>query len=258
MKKLFILTLLMLLAACGRQAGIPEIEQAGESEKIWQAYLDYDSRLDHPYKIKMSLRFGKPGDTRRITGLLWGNTPALARLDIMAGIGSVIAQISSSPESLRLYMPLEKKEYYYDGSGNPLLKAGLPIPFDIRQLVSLLNGNYTAVFGKKTSGKPRADSSGLEVELVGKLRGQLRLNELGQPVDWRQGGGGWQAKFGYDNSLKPVRVELTYPEGPACLLLIKEREEPTQAYPPAQLKLAIPPDIPRLPLDRYEPEPATS
>lgn len=254
MKRAALLLLFAFLCACARQPAVPTMpEQDGRTAIIWEAMRgDSMESGNSPYRIRLSMRFGQEGDTRRVTGILWGNDTRKLRLDVMAGVGATIGKISENGDSFLLYAPRENKAYFHNGSNKPLLKMGVPLPFNLSQLAALLNGSYPAVFGNSYS---TAEMSGdcAKFELDGGPGGTLTLNDSGLPVAWRRKNG-WQLDMTYEDGQPPLpeTLKLETPDGKRAILLVKEREKP-QPFDSAHMDLLIPPGTKELPLSKYRP-----
>lgn len=139
MKKILCLIVLMFMAsACARQ---PSIVPPADSADRWQAFVARSGAVkEAPYLLNASLRFGTEGDTRRVTALLWGNDSRSLRMDVMAGIGAVVAKIWESGDEFLVYSPTENRAFFHQGSNKPLLRVGVPVPFALDELAALLNG----------------------------------------------------------------------------------------------------------------------
>lgn len=253
MKRLVICLLLLLLASCAARREQAPGEFPAESD-ILAAYNGTNAESG-PFSIKMSLRFGSEGRTNRVTALMWGNNDRDLRLDIMAGIGANVARIQSSPDSFLLYSPAAHKEYYHDGP-SPLLRVGVPVPFDLAAFANLLNGRYAAVFGQAQPAGARPDGNLLTIECAGAPGGRLRLDALGRPVSWQEGAygsNGWRLDFAYEGSdaMRPARLDMAHENGGKCLILVKERSAPDGAYSDDQMRLIVPAGTPRMPLKQY-------
>lgn len=250
MKKVLILISFLLLAACASQR---PIQPEAPAEAIWQKMLAASDAATGPYRLQVSMRFGEEGNTRRVTALLWGNSESAIRLDVMAGVGATIAMLADNGDEFLIYTPRDNRAYSHAGSNKPMLKIGVPAPFDLGALAALLTGDFAAAFGRApASAQARADgdtSFGIE----GKLAGRLVLNRAGEPVSWTQEGGAWQIKFAYDESepFLPRSVRLSNNRGQYALILVKEREAVTQPFDAAQLRLNIPDGVPLLPLSQF-------
>ena len=90
------LLVLSLQACATRGTEIGTSAPSDASNAAWQAYQGYASARasDHdPYRLSGSLRYGSQGDTRRVETLLWSNGYLPIRLDVMAGIGALVADV---------------------------------------------------------------------------------------------------------------------------------------------------------------------
>ena len=150
MKKILCLIVLMFMAsACARQ---PSTVPPADSADRWQAFVARSGAVkEAPYLLNASLRFGTEGDTRRVTALLWGNDSRSLRMDVMAGIGAVVAKIWESGDEFLVYSPTENRAFFHQGSNKPLLRVGVPVPFALDELAALLNGRLVTVFGDRYS-----------------------------------------------------------------------------------------------------------
>ena len=132
------------LQACATRG--PEIGASAPSDAssaAWQAYQSYASARasDHgPYRLGGSLRYGSQGDTRRVETLLWSNGYLPIRLDVMAGIGALVARIQETQDSFTAYAPNENKAIVHKGPQRVQLNFGRPVPFSLRDFSSLMRG----------------------------------------------------------------------------------------------------------------------
>lgn len=171
MKKLALLCCFLLACACAKQPSTADLgpEAQARLENRWQKFTGAsDAAPLAPYRLQMSLRFGTEGDTRRVTALFWGNGGRQLRLDVMAGVGAVVAKILEDGQHFLVYSPGENKAYFYQGAVKPLLKVGVPVPFDLEHLADLLNGRYAAVFGAEHTAAALLPDDLARYELSGK------------------------------------------------------------------------------------------
>lgn len=251
MKKYILFILFLLLGACARPA-LQEPELPADA--IWQKMLAASAERKGSYRIQISMRIGEEGNTRRVTGLLWGNGESEIRLDVMAGVGATIAMISEKGEEFLVYMPRENRAYSHIGYSKPMFKIGVPLPFDLAALASLLNGNYAAVFGSvPVSSKILANGSAL-FDLDGRLAGKLEVRQDGIPVAWEQENGGWKLQISVeeDKPDMPRKLEFSSQKGQRAIILVKEREAMDRPFDANQLKLDVPSGIEILPLSSFK------
>lgn len=250
--------LTLLLAACagkGRETPPPldSPAAAARSEALWQELEQQSARhAAAPWRLGLSLRFGTEGNTRRVTALFWGNDDSHLRLDVMAGVGAVIANIVEDDQRFLVYSPRENVAYFHEGSTKPLLKVGVPVPLALADLAALLNGRYTLAFG--TGHTPvAAEGAGVAAfSLDKRFGGVLSLDEQGLPVRWTENGDkGWIMNILYDDQALPRRLDLTHADGQKAIVLVKQRDSVQQAFSPDQLALGLPEATPLLPISRY-------
>jgi outer membrane biogenesis lipoprotein LolB len=256
MKKIAFFPLLLcvlLFAACARQPAAPADPQ--QAAAAWQRYSALTQAYSQPVAARqqISLRFGKQGDTRRVTALLWGNTAKqLVRLDVNAGVGASIANIEESPEKFLFFAQQENKAYFAHQGQRPLLRIGMPIPLRIASVFALLNGDYAALFGTSYALTELEKGTILYILSGGELGGALILDEQGRPQQWRQDGSkGWQMSISYAEDNLPYRIELSHPQGHSALMLVKNREQLTSPFTEKQMRLIIPQGTALLPLEAF-------
>lgn len=254
MKKIILFILVFLISACAKTFS-PELPQEEQTSSAWLKMLNLSKSVSPaPWKTQLSLRFGAGGETRRVTGIMWGNNENEIRLDVMAGIGAVIAMIQENDSQFVMLVPQTGKAYVHHGK-SPLFKIGIPFPFDLPKLAQLLAGNYGSVFGTTFKEIETENSQQATFKLAANSPAKLRLNSDGYPEAWTEGQDGWQMKITYDNGQNklPQKITLERPDGKRAILLVKDRETNIPAYSPAQLQLELPPNIPLLPLAQYSP-----
>ena len=118
--------------------------------------------------------------------LLWSNGYLPIRLDVMAGIGVLVARIQETQDSFTAYAPNENKAIVHKGPQRVQLNFGRPVPFSLRDFSSLMRGRFHEVFGAAEGLNPRALPNGdIAFTLSGGiLPGMLELRPDGLPVRW--------------------------------------------------------------------------
>lgn len=251
MKKFLIIIMAFLCCACAK---ITPPSIAPEQELIQARWDLMESGPEpQPYRIQFSLRFGEEGNTRRVTGILWGNDSENLRMDIMAGVGVVVAKISDSGNKFLLYSPRDNKAYVHEGEEKPLLKIGMPLPFNLQMLAALLEGQYARVFGTSYASAEMTNTGNIAYTLDQGPKGILEVDPEGLPVSWSQGKKGWQMSISpEENSRIPKSLKFINDDGKRAIVLVKEREK-SEAFNHEQMELSIPQGAPILPLSKYRP-----
>ncbi len=246
-KWLFLVTVL-LLSACAPQTAIRPESRVAESEAaaVWNAFEGYSRERgmeQGAYRVRGSLRYGKEGDTRRVSLLFWGNGSLPIRLDVMAGVNSLVARLLEAPEAFVVYMPGEEKALVHEGPERIQLNFGKPVPFSLQDFSALMFGRFREIFGSAEGVQPsRTPEGNLRFRLRGGLlQGELDLSPAGLPVRWTQPDG-WIMDIGYGDETVPLpyRIRLEHPDGYTAILLVKDREQPETLFTETQLALELP------------------
>ncbi len=224
---------LCLLAACAARQ--TPVDPAAAS-RVWEAMAHEGGASPAPYRDTMSLRFGREGDTRRVTALMWGNGENALRLDVRAGVGATLAMLSQQDSSFVLYSPMEEKAWFHDGATSPLLRLGVPLPLDLFRLEALLHGRWADVFGTSFL-SATGHREGMAFELAGGIGGSLVLGADARPVQWSDKN--WSISFVYGDDGQLKRLDLANTKGDKGILLIRQREHPAP-FTAAQLRLVLP------------------
>lgn len=250
MKKIILCILALALASCAKAPLVPVEE--GAATHIWNEMEAASAKAEGPYRLQLSMRFGKEGDTRRVTGILWGNDENATRLDVMAGVGATVARVAEAGDDFLVYMPRQNKAYAHHGENHPLVKVGVPLPFDLARLTELLTGRFAQVFGREPEKAVMLANGDAEYELTGTLAGKLEIAPNGSPVSWVQKSGGWRFDLAYDEDAPhlPKSLKIFNRDGTRAIILIKERESVTSPFAPDQLRLVPPAGAPLLPIEQ--------
>lgn len=252
MKKIVLCVLALALFGCARAPMTPVEE--GAATRIWNEMEAWSAQAQGPYRLQLSMRFGKEGDTRRVTAILWGNGENSMRLDVMAGVGATLARIAEAGDDFLVYVPRENKAYIHQGANHPHLKIGVPLPFDLAQLADILTGRFAQVFGSEPGQGSMLANGNASYELTGTLAGALEITPDGSPISWSQKSGGWRFDLAYDEDAPhlPKSMKIVNRDGTRAIILIKERETVSSPFSPDQLKLVPPAGTPLLPIEQLK------
>ncbi|MDL2315879.1 hypothetical protein LJC59_02215 [Desulfovibrio sp. OttesenSCG-928-A18] len=276
---LLLLLLTLSCAACsttkgkgGAQPKPPEpkiVETEDKAVQIWRRFVartDTAETMSGPFRISANLRYtDDAGESTRVSALLWGNgesaSPYPLRLDLVAGVGTVVAKAREDADSFMLYSPDEKTAYSHQGYDKTLSSFGVPIPLSLGNLTLLLTGRGGHLF--RPTGAESASGVPQEHELTAKgatytipgapLPGILELSSVGAPLAWRESNPkGWQMEFEPSelNPLQPRKVSMSHSTGYKAIIIVKELERVSPPYSSSRLSLALPPGTPVRPLNQ--------
>lgn len=270
---LFVLLALLSAACAPKQTPppvppAPPIDDAAPEDKgaaIWRAFHARASGanfLSGPFRISGTLRYtDDKGETHRVSSLLWGNgkadNPYPLRLDLLAGVGSVVAKVREDKDSFVAYIPDEKRAYLMEGADRTLASFGVPVPLSLGDLTRLLTGLPGGLFlpdGLFLPGTSEAEPAVPEYAPTGAgarftvthatLPGELDLSSSGVPLGWKEAGGkGWSIVFepGEKNPLQPQKLRIAHPKGYSALITVKEITRVSPPYSREQMGLETPP-----------------
>lgn len=268
-----ILTLLLLaLPACTPREGarmpvpppMPEPQIDDKAAQIWNRFTTRAGTAEvmtGPFRISANLRYSDAsGKNTRVSALLWGNgkaeSPYPLRLDLLAGIGSVVAKVREDASTFTAYIPDENTAYIPSDDVRTLSSFGVPIPLSLGDLTLLLTGRSGALFLPSAVHNDAATPQ--EHALTGtgarytvpdaKLPGVLDLSAAGAPLAWKEAGpGGWSMEIEPDatNPLLPQRLRISHVQGHSALIVVKEISRVSPPYSSAQMDLPLPPGVER-------------
>ena len=266
-----LLSLAVILTGCATKlpsTTLPQTEaDEAEAKAVWDRYLAAFGQDPHkPFNIESTFRYVKPdGESHRATLRIWGNGGYPYRMDVLAGMGSVAAQMRDDTNSLLIYMPQENRLYTHTGPDKPVLGLsglGVPMPFSLADLTSILQGHYAELFGDSYSVAYSTNSSALHFDLNSdKMPGYLVLNQDGVPVSWvSKVTKGWKIYFDFrepakgENTPQLNKMIINHAQGYAVTLWFKGINYPDEPYTKKQLELNIPADAEKLPMRQIENE----
>lgn len=252
MRRILILLFLLLpVAACVPRQGPDTSGMPADAASAWSAYaarVQVEENAARPFRLSATLRYtDAKGESTRVSSLLWGNgrTPYPLRLDLTAGVGSVVAKIRESKEQFTAYNPDEKTAYSHTRENRALSAFGVPIPLTLHDLSLILTGRGGALFLPPVGEAPAATASaGGYVYVVrnAPLSGLLELSKEGYPLSWKQEGG-WSLTFTpeSDNPMQPHELRISHPQGAQAVITVRDLSFPLMPFDAARLDLALPP-----------------
>jgi hypothetical protein len=139
---------LALIVGCAPQIPVRDPEAVS---RVWSVLRPLTSETDR-LTARFSLQVETPQRNGRLVGQLWGYASSLVRLDLASGTGASVAMIRETPELWLAYIPSENKAYHHPSAQAGLRLFEIPVPFNAKQIGSLLSGDLTPVLGNEYSG----------------------------------------------------------------------------------------------------------
>ena len=139
---------LALIAGCAPQ--IP-VRDPNAVSRVWSVLRPLTSETDR-LTARFSLQVETPQRNGRLVGQLWGYSASLVRLDLASGTGASVAMIRETPELWLAYIPSENKAYHHPSAQAGLKLFEIPVPFNAKQIGSLLSGDLTPILDAEYSG----------------------------------------------------------------------------------------------------------
>jgi hypothetical protein len=245
----------------------PEPEE-DEASRVWRRFAQKAAAADvlsGPFRASATLRYtDQQGKNQRVSALLWSNNQAQSpwplRLDLTAGVGTVVAKAREDQRAFSLYVPDEESVYTGEGGGRTLASFGVPVPLSLSDLTLLLTGRAGALFLPRgaqgeQAGVPEErgqSGGGAEFTLRGvPLPGILTLAASGVIVSWREArSGGWRIDFEPDdkNPMQPRRLRINHGQGWSARVVVRELARVSPPYSEARMALDLPPGTVTKPL----------
>jgi hypothetical protein len=253
-----LLTALVLGAAgCApRTATLPVQPSADAAWKVFRrAYCRPPARP--AALIKGSLYYTRVTPTRRTNRTLfsmWGDFDGPMRLDVSAGVGTLLAHIREDDHGLLVFYPEQKTAYAH---ADPVLGAtrlGMPFPFSLNQLARACMGDFAGLTPRDYAGaEPDATAFSYTVDKrlkASRITG-VTLDRTGRPLliqgsvpDGRGGQRAWRLEINtYEetgNPPMPGRLTLAMDDGEKGVLRITARELKVAPWPARATGLELP------------------
>lgn len=253
-----------LFASCARAPGTDLVPaDQGLARDRWERFTTGAERAEiasGPFRLNATLYYSGKEDSQRVTVYFWGNgqkdAPLPLRLDILMGPGSVMASAREDSRGLFIYVPREEVAYLAGEQG--FVAFGIPLPFALEDLASLVTGRFAAAFAPEGDRIPPATlgENGAFVYSVpdARLSGFLSVAPDGLPVAWTgDPENGWQLTIDYwpdSTRTTPRKLYLRHPEGREATLIVRELAFPGAPFTTKQLELAVPPGTRLAPLEK--------
>jgi hypothetical protein len=256
-----LLLALLLLGACAQRIDLPSYDLPREDMEAFRARFMPPADGNRGIAVRASLLYSTPSRANRTDIQLFGEFGRPLRLDVRAGIGTMLALMREDKAGLLAFYPGQSQAYAHS---DPVIGAqllGLPFPFALSDLAMILAGRFDTVV-PQTPDHIRAIPGGgfvfsynagtvreLELDQYGRperMEGVLsqyfraQAERDGQPVS---GPRVWSIKFSgypeeYGDPVGPAKtLTLTLPKGDSAVLRV--RSVTLRAEPWAEKALAL-------------------
>ncbi|MBR3881134.1 MAG: hypothetical protein IKJ34_06045 [Mailhella sp.] len=245
--------MILLLSGCAAKKA-PLVVQ-DDAMTRWARFLQRSESVSYDL-LSCSLRFGPVNKTNRVTCLIWSGLPGgdsspaamqdlegrVVRVDLSAGLGTMVGRILFSGDEMLLVVPQEKAAYFGAASRESLHRLlGVSLPLSIQQLNHFLAGGMAAAldvlrpegYEKRDDGRVSytcslPDSDYCEVELDHDAL-PVRLSVPGK----------WTMDITYDDQGRPSRLSgrMHSVEGEQRLVLQVKERQPESSAPGLELKI---------------------
>jgi hypothetical protein len=253
-----------LLAACAPKVELPRYDDAESNLAVFRARFLVPEPPTHGLALRATLLYNTPKRSNRTDVQLYGEYARPLRLDVRAGLGSMVALMREDAGGLLAFYPDSQKAYAHS---DPVIGAqllGLPFPFALKDLAMVLTGCFSSLIPSEPASlqeRPEGgfilryaagpvrllalDSHGRPERMEGGLSPHFRTQaeREGEPVS---GPRDWSIAFsGYpDDEADPegpaTVLTLTLPKGESAVLRVRALSQHPAAWPARALTLTLP------------------
>lgn len=258
MRKLFSFLIVffpLIIMGCAAKE-IAREKTPGEEKISWYALISRAQMAEYepsPFRVSASLRYKDPvkDESIRVSALLWGNgqEESPLRLDLSAGLGSIVAKIVENHQGFLAYNTDEETAYFRPGKGTKIESFGVPIPLSMKDLSLILTGRSGQLFLPKDAEADKSPSF-ISVSAGGiifpapsaPLPGFIEVARNGNLLSWREANpGGWMMEFTpSEDPLIPRRIKITHGQGYEAIISVSELSKVDSGFTKAQLSLSLP------------------
>lgn len=137
--------MLLTLAACAPRVELPRFEDAESNMRVFRARFLAQGPQAHGLAVRASLLYSTPSRSNRTDVQLFGEYARPLRLDVRAGLGTMLALMREDSGGLLAFYPDRSKAYAHS---DPVIGAqllGLPFPFALKDLALVLSGSFASL-----------------------------------------------------------------------------------------------------------------
>ncbi len=137
-----LLLALLALCSCAPRVELPRYDDAGADFAAFRSRFAPPLAVGGGLSARTSLLYSTPQRSNRTEVQLFGDYDRPLRLDVRAGLGSMLALMREDGAGLLAYYPDKKKAYAHQDPVTGAQLLGLPFPFALRDLALVLSGQF--------------------------------------------------------------------------------------------------------------------
>jgi len=259
------LAALLALAACAPRIDLPQYDLPRPDLQAFRERFTEPALEGNGLAVRASLLYSTPTRANRTDVQLYGEYARPLRMDVRAGIGTMLALMREDSGGLLAFYPDKSRAYAHS---DPVIGAqllGLPFPFSLRDLAMVISGHFETLVPEEpdaihvlpgggfafnyNQGPVRLlvlDQYGRPQRMEGQLSKYFRTQaeREGQPVSGKRE---WTLKFeAYpEDDGDPVgpakRLVLLLPKGDSATLRVRAVDVRREPWASKSLALALPP-----------------
>jgi len=258
------LAALLALCACAPRIELPRFDEAQADLEAFQARFTAPRPEGPGLAVRASLLYSTPSRANRTDVQLFGEYDRPLRLDVRAGLGTMLALMREDASGLLAFYPDKSRAYAHS---DPVIGAqllGLPFPFALRDLALVLAGHFDTLVPPRAESVRAISGGGFEFRYsAGPVR-LLALDRYGRPERMEgllsqhyrsqaeregapvSGPREWRIVFSAypedeGDPLGPAKtLTLTLPKGDSAVLRVRTLTRRLEPWPAKALALPLP------------------
>lgn len=258
------LAALLVLAACAPQSNLPRFDQPRAEVDAFRARFMRPGLPGTGLLLRASLLYATPTRANRTDVQLYGEYARPLRMDVRAGIGSMLAMMREDNAGLLAFYPDKAQAYAHSDPVVGAQMLGLPFPFSLRDLALIVSGHFESLLPEEPDGVGPLPGGGFALRYAAGPVRRLVLDAHGRPQSmtgalspsfrtqaersgWSSSGAReWTLKFeAYpeddgDPAGPARRLVLLLPGGESATLRVRELTPRSAPWPERSLALALP------------------
>lgn len=230
-------------------------QSSQEAAAIWSAFLKSSGSeasnggAVKAFSLNASLNYSGPKGSNRVVVHFWGDLNYPMRLDLRSQFGGTYAYWREDIDGFTAYMPDQETAYLHKDGRLGMAAFGVSIPFSLKELGLVLNGEWAELFPETYSSARKVKEQGYSFGFLqdGKTY-SLLLSPEGRPLSMTTPGPKpWTLTFsgqveGVRQGAIPQRIKMVRQSGEKAVMFIKKLDQKQKKWAPASLELELPPE----------------